>query len=94
MYSGYRIAFDRKGECSFGIDYARNVAIFRVDNSSSSPTDNLKNYFLILGEGDIFGINGSFGAPEKCLVLSLVKHIQHFALLCIAEVMIVISLLM
>ena len=24
----------------------------------------VKNNFLILGEGDIFGINGSFGAPE------------------------------
>ena len=35
-----------------------------LDNSSSR-TDNLKNYFLIFGEGDTFGINGSFGVREK-----------------------------
>ena len=38
--------------------------MFGIDNSSTSHTDNLKNDFLILGEGDTFGINGSFGAPE------------------------------
>ena len=27
--------------------------------------ENLKNHFLILGEGDTFGINRSFDAPEK-----------------------------
>ena len=65
MYSGYGIAFDGKGEWSFGNDYARNLIIFGVYNSSSSHADNLKNNFLVLGEGDTFGINGSFGAPEK-----------------------------
>ena len=34
-------------------------------NSSSSHADDIKNNFLILGERDTFGINGSFGAPEK-----------------------------
>ena len=65
VYSGYGIAFDGKGEWSFGNDYARNLIIFGVYNSSSSHADNLKNNFLVLGEGDTFGINGSFGAPEK-----------------------------
>ena len=65
MYSCYRIAFDGKGEWSFGDGFARNVIIFGVDSSSPSHTDNLKNDFLILGEGNTFGINGSFGAPEK-----------------------------
>ena len=37
-----------------------------VGNNLSSHTDNLKNvFFLILGEGDTFGIYGSFGVPEK-----------------------------
>ena len=45
VYSCYRIAFDGKGELSFGNDYARNVIIFEVDNSSSSHADNLKNNF-------------------------------------------------
>ena len=53
----------------------RNVVIFGIDNSSSSHTDNLRNGFLILGEGDTFGINGSLGAPEKkfCINFSKVK---------------------
>ena len=65
VYSGYRIAFDEKCEWSFGNDFARIVIVFGVDNSSLSHAVNLKNTFLVLGEGDIFGINGSFGAPEK-----------------------------
>ena len=65
MYSCYRIAFDGKGEWSFGDGFARNVLIFGVDSSSSSHADTLKNDFLILGEGNTFDINGSFGAPEK-----------------------------
>ena len=35
------------------------------DNSSSSHSNNRKNNFLVLAEGDTFGINGNFGAPEK-----------------------------
>ena len=50
-----------------------------VDNSSSSHSDNRKYNFIILGEGDTFGFNGSFGAPEKGLVLILVKQTQNFA---------------
>ena len=37
------------------------LKIFGVDNSSSSHADNLQNSFLVLGEGDNFGINRSFG---------------------------------
>ena len=65
VYSRYGIVFDGKSKWSFGNDFSRNVIVFGVDNSSSSHTDNLKNDFLILGEGDTFGINGSFGALEK-----------------------------
>ena len=31
-------------------DFARNVIIFGIDNSSSSHADNQKNNFLVLGE--------------------------------------------
>ena len=65
VYSGYGIAFDGRGSWSFDEDFARNNIMFGVGNSSSSHTVNLKNDFLILGEGDTLGINGSFGAPEK-----------------------------
>ena len=45
---------------TFGNDFARNVVIFGVDDSSSSCSDNRKNNFLILGD-----INDSFGSLEK-----------------------------
>ena len=35
-----------------------------------------KKYFLVLGEGDVYG---SFGAPEKSFVLILAKQRQSFA---------------
>ena len=54
MYSGYGIAFDGKGSWSFNDEFARNVIMFGVDNSSSSHTENCKNDFLILGDGDIW----------------------------------------
>ena len=45
VYSGYGIAFDGAGECSFNNDSARNVIIFGVDISLSSHTDKQKNDF-------------------------------------------------
>ena len=65
VYSGYEIAFDVNGERSFDNDFARNVVTFGVDNSSPFHTDNFKINFLVLGQGGTFGINGSFGVPEK-----------------------------
>ena len=38
--SGYGIAFHRAGLWNFGDDFVNNVAIFVVDNSSSSHIDN------------------------------------------------------
>ena len=80
VYSGYGIAFNGKVEWYFDNDYARNVIIFGVDNSSSSHADNLRNDFLILGEGDTFGINGSFGAPEKKFRINFSKANTKFCL--------------
>ena len=81
--SGYGIAFDGKCEWNFGNDCARNVIIFGVVNSSSSHTDNCKNNFLVLknffGEGDTFGITGSFGAPEKTFGINYGKAKTNFA---------------
>ena len=50
--------------------------------------------FLILGEGDTFGINGNFGAAGISLVLILVKQTQNFAAVYITMLIIVIYLLM
>ena len=79
VHSCYGIAFDGKVEWSFGKNSARNVIIFGIDNSSSSHIGNLKNDLLILGEGRTTGINGSFGASEKKLILVLVKQRQNLA---------------
>ena len=73
MYSGYGIAFDGEGSWSFGDDYATNVVIVVADTSSSSHIDNRKSKFLILDEGDTFGINGNFGAPEKKFSINFSK---------------------
>ena len=39
--------FDRKSMWGFGNGFARNVPVFGVDNTSSSPTDNQKINFSI-----------------------------------------------
>ena len=80
VYSAYGIAFDGKDEWSFGNGNAKNVIIFGVDVSSSSHADILNNNFLVLGEGDTFGINGSFGAPEKKFSFNFTKAITKFCL--------------
>ena len=65
MDSGYGITFNSTDWWSFDNNTARNVIIFGVDNSSSSDVDNRKNNFLILRLDPTFGIDGSFGSPEK-----------------------------
>ena len=90
VYSAYGIAFDGKDEWSFGNDYATNVTIFEVDNSSSSHTDNLKNNFIVLSEGDTFDVNGSFGAQEKKVSINLVKQTQNFGWVYIIMLIVVI----
>ena len=65
LASGYTIIFDGLGPWSFCHNFGKNVIIFGVDNSSSPYTDNHKNNLLVLGEGDTFGISGSFGISKK-----------------------------
>ena len=65
VYSGYGIAFGGKGEWSFENDLARNAIIFGADISWLTRADNFKSNFIVLYEGDTFGINGCFGTPEK-----------------------------
>ena len=73
VYSGYGITFYSAGSWSFDNDFARNFVISGVDNTSSSHADNRKNKFLVLGEGPTYGINGSFGSPEKKFSINLTK---------------------
>ena len=78
MYSGYQTAFDGESEWYFSNNFAWNIVVFGVDNSSSSHTDNRKNDFLVLDEGDTFGINGNFGTSEKLFSITLVNQRQNF----------------
>ena len=74
FYNGWEKEFDGKGSRSFGNDFARNVVIFGVDNSSSSHTDNRKNNFLVLVEGQADGINDTTGAAEKKFRINFSKE--------------------
>ena len=65
---------------SFDNDIATNVIIFGVDKSSPSPADNLKSNFLVLGKGPTFGINGTFGSPEKMFSIIFTKENTKFCL--------------
>ena len=65
VYSRNGITFDGKGKWSSGNDFARNVTIFEVDNSSTSHTDNFKNDFLVLGEGDTLLLKETFVHQKK-----------------------------
>ena len=64
----------------FDNDFARNVISFGVDNSLSSHSDNRKNNYLILSEGPTYGINGSFGTPEKKFSINFTKGNTKFCL--------------
>ena len=80
MYSGYQTAFDGEGEWYFSNNFAWNIVVFGVDNSSSSHTDNRKNDFLVLDEGDTFGINGNFGTSEKLFSITFSKSKTKFCM--------------
>ena len=80
VYSGYEITFDSAGSQSFGNSTTRNVIIFGVDNCSSLHVNNLKYNFLILGLDPTYGINGSFGSPEKKNTINFTKANAKFCL--------------
>ena len=50
------------------------IKIFGVDNSLLFHADNCKNNFLVLGEGDTFGINENVGAPGKKFNINFSKE--------------------
>ena len=47
---------------------------------ASSHADNSKNYFLVLEKSPTFGINGSFGSPEKKISINFSKANKKFCL--------------
>ena len=93
-FDGHGITFDSAGSRSFGNDFVRNVVIFGVGNTSSSQADNRKNNFLILGEVPTYGINVSFGSPEKKFNINFTKTNTKFCSVYIIILVIVVCLLM
>ena len=73
LCSGYGITFDSAGLWRFDNDFAQDIIIFGVHNSSSSHSDNRKSNFLILDEGPSYGINGSLGSPEWNFSINFTK---------------------
>ena len=69
---------DSADSCNLDNDFAGNIIIFGVVNSSSSHSDNRKNNFLLLGEGPTYGINGSSRSPEKKISINFAKTSTHF----------------
>ena len=51
-----------------------------VHHLNRDNQDNRKNIFLILGEGPTYGINGSFGSPEKKFSFNFSKSNRKFCL--------------
>ena len=78
--NGERIAFDGKGYWSFDNDYDRNVAIFGVDNSSSSHIDNPKNNLSVSCKGRSEGINSCVGSEGKKININFSEANTKFCL--------------
>ena len=80
-YSGYGIAFDRKGEFSLGSRrFGRNVIIFGADTSSSVHVNNKKNNMLVLGKDFVQGINGTTIYVEKDYSINFTERNKKFVL--------------
>ena len=77
----YAIAFDGAGSSSFGNDFARNVIIFGVDNSSSSDTSNQKNNFSVLSKRSTDDINDSSSSAEQKFSINISKENTKFCLI-------------
>ena len=58
--------------------FAWNIAIFGVDNTSSSHTDNEKNNILVLIEKPTCKINGKFGIVDKKININFGKTNAEF----------------
>ena len=76
-YSGYGIAFGRKGFFSIDDKIGRNIIIFGVDMSSLAKIDNRKKDILIPGKGPTQGLEHALSA-EKLYSINFTKKTQNF----------------
>lgn len=73
LYSGYGIAYHGAGLQNFDNDFAKNVLIFGIDNSSSAHTHKYKNNFMVLVKGPFDDSNISVSAAEQKLSINFTK---------------------
>ena len=78
-YSGYGIAFDRKGSFSFpGGGDGQNVIIFGVDMNSFPHIDNRGKDILILGIGPMQGLDEHSLTAEKMYSINFTNRYTKF----------------
>ena len=70
---GWWIAFDKAASWSFGNDFAWNVVVFNVDNTSSPYTISWKKKCFALGDEPTDDINYSPSATEKKMSINFTK---------------------
>ena len=70
MYKGYEIAFYGAASWSFGNEFARNVGIFGIDDSSSSLTF---TFILYLTQTDISGSRAPKANKSKLTVTLVIS---------------------
>ena len=93
-YSGYGIGFDIHGSFSFPVTgLGRNARIFGVGMSSSTKIDDRRKDILILGKGQMQGLEHTLTA-EKMYLINFREHNKTFCLICIIVEQTVICLLM
>ena len=80
-YEGYGICFDGESSFSFGnrID-AKNVIIFGVNTSNSSPSTNKTQNIYVLGKDFVQGINSTTIYAEKIYKTNFTEQSKMFVL--------------
>ena len=80
-YSGYGLAFDKRGSFSFpGGGYGKNVIIFGADLNSSSHIDNKGKDILILETGPTQGLGEHSLTAERMHSINFTEDTKKFCL--------------
>ena len=80
-YSGYRILLDVRSQLSlFGGNWAKNIIIFGVDNSSSVHVNNKKKKMLVLGKGPTQGLDDATTTTEAKCSINFTETRKRFVL--------------
>ena len=81
VYTGYGTVLVGGDSLSFGSDFARNIVIFGVDNTSWSHADNCKNNFLLLSDSPTYDDNDVLGQQRKKFSINFSKAETEFSLI-------------